>query len=159
MFNSFVTPWTVAHQTLLFMGFSRQEYWGELPFPSPADLLDPGIKPLSLALVADPLHWATKEAPNGILLSHKKEKNCAICRDVDGPRVCHTQWSKSEREKQILYIDVYMWNLEKWYRWTYFKGKNRDADIENRQMNMEAEGKGRMGLTGRLGLPYIHYHV
>ena len=159
MFNSFVTPWTIAHQTLLFMGFSRQEYWGELPFPSPADLLDPGIKPLSLALVADSLHWATKEAPNGILLSHKKEKNCAICRDVDGPRVCHTQWSKSERDKQISYIDIYMWNLEKWYRWTYFKGKNRDADIENRQMNMEAGEKGRKGLTGRLGLPYIHYHV
>ena len=130
MFNSFVTPWTVAHQTLLFMGFSRQEYWGELPFPSPADLLDPGIKPLSLALVADSLHWATKEAPNGILLSHKKEKNCAICRDVDGPRVCHTQWSKSEREKQILYNIIYMWNPQKWYRWTYLQSRNRDRHRE-----------------------------
>ena len=40
---------------------------------------------------------------NGILLSHKKEQNCAICSDVDRPRVCHTELSKSEREKQILY--------------------------------------------------------
>ena len=51
---------------------------------------------------------------NGILLSHKRERNFLICRDVDGPRDCHTEWSKSEREKQILYINAYMWNLEKW---------------------------------------------
>ena len=37
----------------------------------------------------------------GLLLSHKKEQNWVICRDVDGPRVCHTERSKSEREKQI----------------------------------------------------------
>ena len=50
---------------------------------------------------------------NGILLSHKKEQNCTICRDVDRPRDCHGEWSKSEREKQISYINAYMWNLEK----------------------------------------------
>ena len=38
-----VTPWTVACQAPLSMGFSRQEYWSELPFPSPEDLPDPGI--------------------------------------------------------------------------------------------------------------------
>ena len=53
---------------------------------------------------------------NGILLSHKKEQNSAICRDVDGPRDCHTESSKSEREKQISYNIEYMWNVEKWYR-------------------------------------------
>ena len=36
-------PWTVAHQASLSMGFSRQEYWSGLPFPSPGDLPDPGI--------------------------------------------------------------------------------------------------------------------
>ena len=40
-----VTPWTVACQALLFMGFARQEYWNRLPFPSPGDLPNPGIKP------------------------------------------------------------------------------------------------------------------
>ena len=50
---------------------------------------------------------------NGILLSHKKEWNSAICRDVDGPRDCHTEWSKSKREKQVSYINAYMWNLKK----------------------------------------------
>ena len=44
----FVTLWTVAHQAPLSMGFSRQEYWSGLPFPSPGDLPDPGIKPTSL---------------------------------------------------------------------------------------------------------------
>ena len=44
----FVTPWTVAHQAPLSMGFSRQEYWSGLPFPPPGDLPDPGIKPASL---------------------------------------------------------------------------------------------------------------
>ena len=50
-----VTPWTVARQAPLSMGFSRQEYWSGLPFPSPGDLPDPGIEPRSPALQADSL--------------------------------------------------------------------------------------------------------
>ena len=46
----FATPWTVAHQAPLSMGFARQEYWSGLPFPSPGDLPNPGIKPMSPAL-------------------------------------------------------------------------------------------------------------
>ena len=49
------TPWTVACQAPLSMKFSRQEYWSGLPFSSPGDLSDPGIKPRSLALQADAL--------------------------------------------------------------------------------------------------------
>ena len=45
-----VTPWTVARQAPLFMGFPRQEYWSRLPFPSPGDLPDSGIEPTSPAL-------------------------------------------------------------------------------------------------------------
>ena len=48
--DSFVTPWTVAHQASLSMGFSRQVYWSGLPLLSPGDLPDPGIKPVSPAL-------------------------------------------------------------------------------------------------------------
>ena len=44
----FEAPWTVAYQAPPSMGFSRQEYWSGLPFPSPEDLPDPGIKPVSL---------------------------------------------------------------------------------------------------------------
>ena len=43
----FGTPWTVVHQAVLSMGFSRQEYWTGLPFPSPGDLPDPGMEPMS----------------------------------------------------------------------------------------------------------------
>ena len=49
---------------------------------------------------------------NGILLSHKKEGNNAICSNVNGPRDSHTKWSKSDRERQILYDITYMWNLK-----------------------------------------------
>ena len=55
----FATPWTVAYQAPLSMGwsmgFSRQEYWSGLPFPSPGDLPNPGIEPGSPALQADAL--------------------------------------------------------------------------------------------------------
>ena len=56
----FVTPWTVARQVPPSMGFSRQEYWSELPFPSPGDLPDPGIELRPPTLQADTL---TSEPP------------------------------------------------------------------------------------------------
>ena len=61
----FATPWTVAYQASPSMGFSRQEYWSGLPFPSPGDLPDPGIEPGSLALEADTL---TSEPPGKPML-------------------------------------------------------------------------------------------
>ena len=51
----FVTPWTVAYQAPLSVGFSRQEYWSGLPFPSPGDLPNPGIELGFPALEADTL--------------------------------------------------------------------------------------------------------
>ena len=51
----FVTPCTVAYQAPLSLGFSRQQYWSGLPFPSPEDLPNPGIEPGSPALQADAL--------------------------------------------------------------------------------------------------------
>ena len=50
MSGLFATPWTVAYQALPSMGFSRQEYWSGLPFPSPGDLPNPGLEPGSPAL-------------------------------------------------------------------------------------------------------------
>ena len=46
----FVTPWTEARQAPLFMGLPRQEYWTGLPFPSPGNRPNPGIKPMPLTL-------------------------------------------------------------------------------------------------------------
>ena len=68
------TRGTVAHQTSLSIGCSRQKYWSGLPFPPPGDLPDPGINPSSLCL----LHWQvdffTTEPP-GKPICHSKEKN------------------------------------------------------------------------------------
>ena len=61
----FATPWTVVHQVPPSMGFSRQEYRRGLPFPSPGNLPDPGIKPRSPALQADAL---TSEPPGKPML-------------------------------------------------------------------------------------------
>ena len=52
---TFATPWTIALEAPLSVGFSRQEYWSGLPFPSPGDLPNPGIEPASPALQADSL--------------------------------------------------------------------------------------------------------
>ena len=63
------TPWTVAHQAPPSMGFSRQEYWSGLPFPSPGDLPNPGIKPRSAALQANALTSEPPGKPMGNLYS------------------------------------------------------------------------------------------
>ena len=70
----FVIPWTVVYRASLSMGFSRQEYWSGLPFPSPGDLPDPGIEPRSPGLQAD----ALPSEPPGIFRVHPKY--CMGCR-------------------------------------------------------------------------------
>ena len=60
---NFVTPWTVARQAPLSKGFSREEYWSGLPFPSSRDLPDPGIKPRSPELQVDSLPSEPPEKP------------------------------------------------------------------------------------------------
>ena len=56
-------PWTVAHQTPLSTGFSRQEYCSGLPLPSPEDLPDPGIEPVSPTSQADSLLFELQVRP------------------------------------------------------------------------------------------------
>ena len=62
----FGTPWTVAHQAPLSMGFSREEHWSGLPFPSPGDLPNPGIEPRSPELQADALTSEPPGKPNNV---------------------------------------------------------------------------------------------
>ena len=87
---------------------------------------------------------------NGILLSHKKEQNNAICSNMDRPRDCHTEWSKSDRERQISYDIAYMWNLKKWYKWTYLQNRNRVTDVENKLMVTRGERVG--GINWEIGI-------
>ena len=65
----FATPWTVAYQAPLSMGFSRQWSWSGLPFPSPGDLPNPGIEPGSPVLQADAL---PSEPPLATLIKKKR---------------------------------------------------------------------------------------
>ena len=66
------TPWTVAYQAPPSMGFSRQEYWSGLPFPSSGDLPDPGIEPRSPALQADTLPSEPPGKPTKALCTYIK---------------------------------------------------------------------------------------
>ena len=77
---------------------------------------------------------------NGMLLSHKKEQNNAICSSMDGPRDSHTGWSKSDRERQISYNIAHMWNLTKGYKWTYLQNRNIVTDVENKLMVTGGKG-------------------
>ena len=78
-----MTPWTVAHQALLSIVFPRQEYWGRLPFPSPGDLPDPGIKPMSPASPALAGGFfttsATWEAPIYTYTCLKGQRHPQVC--------------------------------------------------------------------------------
>ena len=71
MSDSFVTPWTVAHQATLFTGFPRQECWNGLPFPSLGDLPNPGIEPVSLPLAG---RFFTTELPEKLKYTMYKER-------------------------------------------------------------------------------------
>ena len=59
------------------------------------------------------------------------------------PRASCTEWSKSERERQIPYINAYIWNLEGWYWWSYMQGSKVAADIKNRLLD-SVGGEGGM---------------
>ena len=61
--RTLATPWTVARQAPLPIGFPRQEYWSGLPFPSPGNLPDPGIQPMSPALAGEFLTTESPEKP------------------------------------------------------------------------------------------------
>jgi len=109
--------------------------------------------------------WMDKEAVvhiyNGILLSHKKEHIWVSSNEVDEPRSYYTEWSKSARERQILYINAYIWSLERWYWWTYFQGSSEDIDVENRLMDTRQREEGEDGTNGESSmetytLPYVN---
>ena len=65
-----MTPWTVARQAPLSMGFSRQEHWSGYPFPSPGDLPDPVLEPSSPELAGGP--FTTEPPGNSIMLAVRR---------------------------------------------------------------------------------------
>ena len=75
MSDFFVTPWPVARQAPPSMGFPRQEYWSGLPFPSPGDLSNPGIEPVSPALAGG---FLTTESPGKFQLTPGGHLLCCL---------------------------------------------------------------------------------
>ena len=89
----FATLWIVAYQASLFMGFSRQEYWSGLPFPSPGDLPDPGTEPRSPALEADALTSEPPGKPFKTMLRHPlTPARMAINENIHKPYVLERVW-------------------------------------------------------------------
>ena len=96
---------------------------------------------------------------NGILLSHKREWNNAMCSNLDGPRDDHTKWSKSNRGRQISYNNTNTWNLifNKWYKCTYSQNRNTLTDIEDKLTDTKGKHIGG-GIYRELGMN-THFYV
>ena len=119
------TPWTVAHQAPLSMGFSRQEYWSGLPFPSPGYISHPGIKPGFLASLALAGGFFTIESNGGSQAIADKLnntdhlwKNCIYCKYV--ANMCFHLWNAYFVQKQsspILEILLQIYNLTRGHHW------------------------------------------
>ena len=71
-------PWTVACRAPLSMGFSRQEYWSGLPFPSPGGLPNPGIEPMSPALQADCLPTEPPRKPQMLIINFQDKSPSSV---------------------------------------------------------------------------------
>ena len=94
--------------------------------------------------------------PNELLLSFKKECISVGPNEVDGPRTYYAEWSKSER--QISYINAYIWDLETWYWCNYPQGSNWDADTENRLLDTVGEGDSGIIWESSIDI-YTHFNM
>ena len=103
-----VTPWTVTCQAPLSRGFSRQKYCGGLPFPSPGDLLNPGIKPFAYSPFLDKKAFESKERLilNSCLLS--RFINCMLkglfCSSVS--KLLHIVKKKSISKNKLIFFHI-----------------------------------------------------
>ena len=77
-------------------------------------------------------HATLSIGPSLSFSSCRKEHIWVSSNEADEPRSYYTEWSKSEKEKQILCINAYIWHLERCYWWIYLQDSNADGDIENR---------------------------
>ena len=89
----FATPWTAAYQAPPSIGFSRQEYWSGLPFPSPGGLPNPGIEPRSPTLQADAL---TSEPPGKKMYIHDAATWKRIQFHMNLEKLCPGSWGQGK---------------------------------------------------------------
>ena len=135
------TPWIVAHQAPLSMGFSRQECWSGLPFLSPGDLPDPGIEPGSPALQTDSLPFANLDS---------------IFKSID-----ITLPTKVRLVKAIVFPvgHVWMWEVDceeswapkNWCFWTVVLKKTLDSPLDCKEIQLvHCEGDQSWDFFGRI---------
>ena len=92
------TPWIVAHQAPLSMGFSRQEYWSGLAFPTPEDLPDPGMEPAPPAWQVGslPLRHLRSQWYYSVIKKTNKQST-DTCNNLHGSQGCYGEWKKSHK--------------------------------------------------------------
>ena len=126
----FVTPWTVAHQVSLFMGFSRQEHSSGLPFLSPRALPNPGIKPGSSALQADSL--LSEPSTHIYLRGNRGTKAASVVAQGWRRRFYHWVWKIPWRRKWQPTPVFFPWKFQgqgrlqstaSWKSWTRLETK------------------------------------
>ena len=131
----FATPWTIAHQAPPSMGFSRQEYWSGLPFPSPGDLPDPGIELRSPALQADTLNSEPPGKPSKLpydpanpTAGHTPQ-GTRIERDTCTPMFIATLFTIARTWKQPRSPSADEWIRKLWYIYTvkYYSAIKRNT--------------------------------
>ena len=72
--------------------------------------------------------------------------------EVNELGACYTEWSKSEREKQVSYMNAYVWNLEKWCWWTHLHRRNGDTGVENTLMDTSRQGEVKTNWESSIGI-------
>ena len=160
----FAIPQTVAHQVPLSMGFSRQEYWSGLLFPSPGDLPDPGIEPRSSTLWADsspsePPGKSNSQIPKGVSFPTKKLKPAPEDWQSPGGRKC---WSSQFWSQVLNSAPFHHTSLNRMRKGTFFCEKPlkcRDcsshlpSSVSARSLKEETEGNGNPLQYFFLGTP------
>ena len=127
----FATPWTVAHQAPPSMGFSNQEYWSGLPFPSPGDLPDPGIKyqtQVSCTVGRCFNLWATREAL--VMALSEIKTNIQKWETKDEPQV-----NESYKIRQII---IKKWNIHT-YIYTHEPSQNSPTKIKYNRLTQQTK--------------------
>ena len=138
-------PWAAPCQALLSMEFSRQEYWSWLPFPSPEDILDRGIKPGSPALQVDSLPSLWQK-----YIAVKLNKLAPWKKSYDKPRQCIKKWrhyfvNKGSYSQSYGFSSnrVWIWELDhkedwalkNWCFWTVVLEKTLESPLNCQEIN------------------------
>ena len=89
------------------------------------------------------------ECYSALKKTHLKKCIWVSSNEVYELRAYYTEWSKSQRERQILYKNACVWNRERWFSWSYLQGSNGDADVENRLVDI-AGRRGGMNWEGSM---------